>query len=491
METIQVKEVQKLKLNVTNINSFLKKSSKDYTKVKKDNKRLVSDQNKIKKTKEKEKTIEKKSVGGSALSNVKDVAKSSAGIFDKILSFGGILLSGILLNALPSIKKKIEGFAEENKEVIDNVVSVVTVVKDFAVNLFDSFTGPYSQEGSLDWLGKFNDSGKLESGVLKEVEKVFNSFGRMINAIDKALGGEGKIGNALITSDKVLHKRINGQTGVLDRATGEFTARAFTEEENRRFQSGDIRIDGSSYGSVSGSAGSLKEFIASGEGGYNSMNQGTQGNSIVGSTNNASSKIGKNLTDMTIGEIMERQAFIMNKSNPQVGNYGIYAAGKYQIIPGTMPGVVSAAGLSRSDKFSPENQEKLGDALIFAKRPYVGDYIKGKHDDIRGAMMELAREFASIPNPDTGNSFYGSGNRAFHTVDEVKEALLKERRKNQQTSSSTSTPQAPAAPTAPAQLAPSAAAKDNKSSLYSLLTSTEEDNDTNFFLIVEPVEVGS
>jgi len=245
METIQVKEVQKLKLNGTNINSFLKKSSKDYTKVKKDNKRLVSDQNKIKKTKEKEKTIEKKSVGGSALSNVTDVAKSSAGIFDKILSFGGILLSGILLNALPSIKKKIDGFAEENKEVIDNVVSALTVVKDFAVNLFDSFTGPYSQEGSLDWLGKFNDSGKLESGALKGVENTFNSVGRMINAIDKALGGEGKIGNALITSDKVLHKK-NGQTGVLDRATGEFTQRAFTEEESRRFQSGDTRIGGSS-----------------------------------------------------------------------------------------------------------------------------------------------------------------------------------------------------------------------------------------------------
>ena len=259
METIQVKEVQKLKLNVTNINSFLKKSSKDYTKVKKDNKRLVSDQNKIKKTKEKEKTIEKKSVGGSALSNVTDVAKSSAGIFDKILSFGGILLSGILLNALPSIKKKIDGFAEENKEVIDNVVSALTVVKDFAVNLFDSFTGPYSQEGSLDWLGKFNDSGKLESGVLKEVEKAFNSVGRMINAIDKALGGEGKIGNALITSDKVLHKK-NGQTGVLDRATGEFTQRSFTEEESRRFQSGDTRIDvPSSLGSGNVSLNSLTD----------------------------------------------------------------------------------------------------------------------------------------------------------------------------------------------------------------------------------------
>ncbi len=185
METTQGKEVKKLKLNVTNINSFLKKSNKNYVAIKKNNKRLVSDQNKINKTKEKEKTIEKKSVGGSALSNVKDVAKSSAGIFDKIFNFGAILLSGILLNALPSIKEKIEGFAEENKEVIDNVVSVVTVVKDFAVNLFDSFTGPYSQEGSLDWLGKFDDLGNLQSGLFKDIEKSFDVLGGFINDIDK------------------------------------------------------------------------------------------------------------------------------------------------------------------------------------------------------------------------------------------------------------------------------------------------------------------
>ena len=244
MKTAQVKEVKKLKLNVTNINSFLKKSNKDYVAIKKNNKRLVSDQVKRKKTKEKEKTIEKKSVGGSALSNVKDVAKSSAGIFDKILSFGGILLSGILLNALPSIKKKVDKFAKDNKEIIGNVTKSLIVVKDFTVNLFDAFTGPYSQENSLDWLGKFNDSGKLESGVLKKVEQAFDGVGKMINDIDKALGGEGKIGNAIITGERVLATQ-GGKTGEYNKTTKEFTPRAFTEEENRRYQSGDFRPEGS------------------------------------------------------------------------------------------------------------------------------------------------------------------------------------------------------------------------------------------------------
>ena len=242
METTQGKEVKKLKLNVTNINSFLKKSNKDYVAIKKNNKRLVSDQNKIKKTKEKENTIEKKGLSGSSpLSNVKQVAESSVGIFDKILSFGGILLSGILLNALPSIKKKVDKFAKDNEEIIGNVTKALIVVKDFGVNLFDAFTGPYSKKNSLDWLGKFGDSGKLESGVIKEIEKTFNGLGKMINDIDTAMGGKGTIGNVLIIGEKVLAKQ-GGKTGVLNNLTGEFTPRAFTEEESRRFQSGNIKI---------------------------------------------------------------------------------------------------------------------------------------------------------------------------------------------------------------------------------------------------------
>ena len=473
METIQVKEVQKLKLNVTNINSFLKKSSKDYTKVKKDNKRLVSDQVKRKKTKEKEKTIEKKSVGGSALSNVKDVAKSSAGIFDKILSFGGILLSGILLNALPSIKKKIDGFAEENKEVIDNVVSTLTVVKDFAVNLFDSFTGPYSQEGSLDWLGKFNDSGKLESGVLKEVEKAFNSVGKMINDIDKAMGGKGTIGNILITSDKVLHKK-NGQTGVLDRATGEFTQRAFTEEESRRFQSGDTRIGGpvgqpAIQGEQSGTLSQQQAF-----------------NKIY--------NIAKNVGGAKFPEVVAAQA--MHETGYLQARPSVYfATGQTNAFGQTGDrgyGTIPRAGFSNGWTLYPDLETGVKDHI---KLWHDTKNNSGNYNAFNTPLQGIASVApAYSPNADPANIALG------YTVDKYSKGMVRALKiggfdpkggAKQQSTQSQTPATTSSAPAAPAQLTPSAAAKDNKSSLYSLLTSTEEDNDTNFFLIVEPVEVGS
>ena len=176
-------------------------------------------------------------------------------------------------------------------------------------------------------------------------------------------------------------------------------------------------------GGGSGKYASLLSFISKGEGGYNSMNQGTQGNSIVGSTHNASGKVGKNLTDMTIGEVMERQSYLMNPNNPQVSGYGIFAAGRYQIIPDTMKIALSGSGLSKSDMFSKANQDKLGIALLTKKQPRVDAYING-NGSIEGAMDALADEFASMPDPRTGNSKYGSGNRSLHSVEEVKQALI-------------------------------------------------------------------
>ena len=181
-------------------------------------------------------------------------------------------------------------------------------------------------------------------------------------------------------------------------------------------------------GMVTAAGGGLLDFIGSGEGGYNSMNQGTIGDKIVGSTHNAKSKIYKNLTDMTIGEVMERQAYLMDPSTgSQISDYGIFAAGKYQITPHTMPDALRGSGLSASDMFSPTNQEKLGRALIYEKKPAIGNFLTGKSNDINAAMHALSDEFASMPDPTTGNSKYGAGNRALHTVQEVREVLLKER----------------------------------------------------------------
>lgn len=163
----------------------------------------------------------------------------------------------------------------------------------------------------------------------------------------------------------------------------------------------------------------LLSFISSGEGGYNSMNQGTSGNSIVGSTHNASSILGKNLPQMTVGEVMQNQ------------NSGkLFAAGRYQIIPNTMKMAVARAGVSSDDMFDSKTQDKLGLALIYnGQRPTLSGYLKGENNNVQGAMLDLAKEWASAPDPSTGRSYYGGANKSSHTVEEVRTALTSAREK--------------------------------------------------------------
>ena len=161
----------------------------------------------------------------------------------------------------------------------------------------------------------------------------------------------------------------------------------------------------------------LLSFISSGEGGYNSMNQGTRGNSIIGSTHNASSILGKNLPQMTVGEVMQNQA-----------SGKLFAAGRYQIIPDTMKMAVASAGVSSDDMFDQKTQDKLGLALIYnGQRSTLSGYLRGENDNVQGAMLDLAKEWASAPDPSTGRSYYGGANASSHTVEEVRTALTSAR----------------------------------------------------------------
>ena len=424
-------QIEQLKINVTNIHKFLVKSNRDYARVESKNKRLSKRaQSKIKLGREERQLEKERSPFGKSLKNVKDsVASGTGSMFEKVLEFGALLLAGIIVNALPAIIEKVQ-------EIIDNIVNFLTpiqsgfnLIKGFFTGEIDESKYDADKKRFSDGMDNINEQIDKISEKMGPFEGLIKMFKPVVDLLSTGSGGK-----------KIVLAKKDGKEGVLNKETGEFTERQFTSAERKQYESGSTGSSSGGGGSSSGAGessgssgkyGSLLDFIGSGEGGYNSMNQGTRGNSIVGSTNNASSKLGKNLTDMTIGEIMDRQAYLMNRSNPQISDYGIFAAGKYQIIPGTMPGAVAGAGLSRSDKFTPQNQDKLGMALIMNKRPYVGKYLRGEHNDVQGAMLELAREFASMPDPNTGRSLYGSGNRAFHSVDEVREALIKARNKPQ------------------------------------------------------------
>lgn len=179
-------------------------------------------------------------------------------------------------------------------------------------------------------------------------------------------------------------------------------------------------VEGTVDSPVSGESSlEILNFISSGEGGYGASNRGTINDEIIGSELGTTVRGGKELTSMTLGEIMRYQK-IKDPNNPN----RLFAVGAYQLIPETLKIAMKGAGFSENTVFTPDVQDQLGmELLIGSKRPKLAAYIKGESDDIESAMLDFSKEWASAPNPKTGNSYYGSGNKAKHSVAETREAL--------------------------------------------------------------------
>jgi len=196
--------------------------------------------------------------------------------------------------------------------------------------------------------------------------------------------------------------------------------------------------------STAPSSSSLLDFIGKGEGGYDSANRGTIGGNVIGSQMVAS-RGGKKVSQLTIAEIQKYQS-ISDPNNVD----RLFTVGKYQAIPDTFNQAVKGLGLSGDTLFSPEVQEQVGLYLVSEKRPKVGKFLRGEGNiSTDAAMLELAKEFASIPVPTAipkgtygkwpktdlvaGDSFYknpkaSKGNKAQHSVSETRAMLEKSRK---------------------------------------------------------------
>lgn len=106
---------------------------------------------------------------------------------------------------------------------------------------------------------------------------------------------------------------------------------------------------------------------------------------------------GRPLTEMTVAEVMEAQS----------KQEGSSAIGRYQFMRQTMLDGLNAGIISRDEVFSPQTQDRFATWLIDSKR-------KG-HKWREGKMSNeefgraLSQEWASVPNPYTGASYYGQG----------------------------------------------------------------------------------
>jgi len=150
----------------------------------------------------------------------------------------------------------------------------------------------------------------------------------------------------------------------------------------------------------------------SGAAGYNAVNQiGTMGGRGVEGFSGDITKAPWNpdkkpLTDMTIGEIKQRQSDDGSLSNAEWIESGkLHAVGAYQFIGNTLPGVAERAGIPDNAKFSPGVQDLMALQLIKERgiSPWVGP--SDKATPAERAIVEKARsqEITYEPSMSTGS----------------------------------------------------------------------------------------
>ena len=142
---------------------------------------------------------------------------------------------------------------------------------------------------------------------------------------------------------------------------------------------------------ATGDAASFLNFVSGPESGgdYNAFNLGGKkgGHQAIGSAfgDSATKRWGKQLTQMTVGEVMELG------SSPSSENRWVWAAGRYQIIPDTLSGLVRNHGIDTNALYDEAMQDQMALYLAYA-RLVAGNKITGLRNEWLGLHNYSAGE---------------------------------------------------------------------------------------------------
>ena len=373
------------------INNFQKGINKENKTQDRNEKKRVNDEQRN----ASESQRESKRVVGPVASLVNNVIKKP------LKALWELVLGWAVMN-LPRIIKAVRVFIKKIRVFVGSVNAAIRATGGVFQGLI-KITGAFLQNiAEFDFDDKSGRIAKANEEMLLEVDKIGDSFDDLKN-----------VWNMEEEELDLMLKRMDEEKLARDTANNNLVDPQDTPTGRPR--------TGGSVG------GDLFDVIASGEGDYNSVNRGNAGDTPGG----AKSIFGKDLTDMTVGEIMSLQQ-----------QKKLFAVGKYQIIPSTMKEFVSNTDVKPSDKFDARTQEKFKGYVIDVKRPEVGRYIRGESDDRTAAAQGLAREFASVgaarsetisgfSPASRGDTLYGGqgNNKASISPAEIESALDAEREK--------------------------------------------------------------
>lgn len=256
-------------------------------------------------------------------------ADTSKGFFERIIGFVGYLTAGWLMNNLPTL-----------------------------IGMGNEF------------IARLKKAGEILSGFFGDTIKLFSNFGNVMGALAQNVFTFDffDTSNRLKSSFDQLNLTIGSLGSQIEEALGlvttPLTEGKYSGENIPGF--GTEITDEGAYNDpgTSGQSGKLQaihkqalDIIAGPESGgdYNAMNNGQAGDRPGGSKK----WLGKNLTDMSIGEVKKYQN--VKKT--------LWAAGRYQIIPGSLISAQAAAGLKDTDRFDNNNQDLLAIGLLKTQGP--------------------------------------------------------------------------------------------------------------------------
>lgn len=196
-------QVRQLKLNVTNIKSYLFNSNKKLRKLQVKKNNLFSKLQKQEEFRKEEKRIETKNVK-SGLGRISGAVVAPArSFFDRMLDFFGLIALGILANKLPEIIKGITDIAQRienffNSDFMKNLTSILETVGTAFTNL-GRFIGLLPEDKQNEYEKALRDEidKKLDEDLntnmdtsemeLKELEKLLENLGGDVEKLNKEL----------------------------------------------------------------------------------------------------------------------------------------------------------------------------------------------------------------------------------------------------------------------------------------------------------------
>ena len=188
-------ELKKVKLNISNIKSVLLDGKKAVDEKKKDREDFLTKLSEERKQRQQEKGLEKP-IDPKKKPDLKSPVKSSAGLMDRIFTFVGAIVGGIVVKALPDIIDAIKNIIEKVKPFFEKVVEFLEPVFKSIGKMFGS---EESYESEKEKVNSDIEIAKLESkniddqsGELDKASDEIINENKGLNDNANALGGEEK-----------------------------------------------------------------------------------------------------------------------------------------------------------------------------------------------------------------------------------------------------------------------------------------------------------